>query len=1510
MGCTSAKANKVESDLERYHQEIFGVVQTGDVKRLKDILDELDRRKASTTKKENIIIFGISITLFYQFYLFSDEHFILPIFTTSTSTSSFTLPIKLMTNSSTRWTKQVMEDQIPFRNDYPRPHLRRKLWLNLNGYWSFTITSIKEIYPKNFDQIIRVPFPVESYLSGIQKRVDSKMYLWYKRNFQIKSRSWYEDSHLQYRLILHFDKVDYETVVYLNRHIVGVKHLGGYEPFSYDISSYFIKYKDNELIVRVWDPSNHWYQPRGKQLLDIKESNSIYYTPCSGIWGTVWLERVPYIHINRLQFQTKISLTDVYLKYRIDLKTATTTVFDNRSPNENIPIYSEKNFTQENKYLLDVEQNNELNENIANYEKLDFKLKISIRQKNNTKLINFISYKPNIEQEISFALNQINLWSPENPYLYQIRIDLYRMDIFVERIDSYIGFRQISLCSKKKKICLNNKPYFMSGVLDQGYWPDGLYRAPTDEAYRYDIEQIKNLGFNTIRKHMKIETSRFYYWCDVLGILVWQDMPAGDSYDGYEIELEDDKILRLHRDNTTNDLPLAQRIYEDLSQNRLILPIKTFQAKIQFEYELKAMIDFLSFHPSIIIWVLFNEGWGQYDTIRLTKWLQSYDKNRLINSASGWQDRINLGHMRDIHDYTKKIFLPSFDDENRALVLGECGGFGLMKSGWSYNSYSDNYLLTYIFEQLIINLSSRLSAMIYTQLSDIENETNGILTYNREEIKFLTPHIKRVLNNDYSRLYKLKYIWNLTSIPYTNYINLSLSKSFDLIIDIDSTYNHHFYFYICYLYSYVKITIDHYYTIILNQAHEIRDYHYISLPSNLFRGYREADGLTALSIAAGKKYKSITETLATCSEVDVNKASLSGITPLLMVAEVGWPDILDILLQRGALVDSAPSGKRAEDNKIAGSTPLIGATKYNHPECVKRLLTYHANPNHQNQSGISALMLAAEQGYFECVKLLVQAGADLELAPSGPLALTMNLCGQTPLFCAAKEGRTDIVKYLLDRGANPRVQNHYGVSTLWIPSQKGMLQVVELLLDAGAETHIAPFGNLADELNITGWTPLYAAMKSRKFDVVKLLLKRGADSNAVTKLGSTPFLLASEICDLDVIEACVEADADLDFAPSGPDADNLNITGQTALFMATLKDRVDVVKFLIEKRAQVNVQNRYGVSPLLLCAESGNQELVQALIEAGANVNIAPQGELAEENFLAGQTPLFGAAKKGHVEICEYLIKNGADINAITMTGATPLYTATEEGHLDAVILLIRHGADVNQSPKGQIARDLHIENQTPLLIACMRNHEGIIRYLIESGANVNVTSERGSSPFLAICQHNNVELARLLIRHGARHDVEAKNLYDGKINGLIVAAESGSFDILRLLVDAGLDVNYKIAGKGETAGRTPLFCACAKGFQNIVEYLVDRGADVNGTENSGLSCLHIAAAMGHADTVRILCERGANVDQQFCFEEQDVTAYDLAESQQHDHVCQVLKNFGARQLLHNTYSSHLDGIK
>lgn len=414
-------------------------------------------------------------------------------------------------------------------------------------------------------------------------------------------------------------------------------------------------------------------------------------------------------------------------------------------------------------------------------------------------------------------------------------------------------------------------------------------------------------------------------------------------------------------------------------------------------------------------------------------------------------------------------------------------------------------------------------------------------------------------------------------------------------------------------------------------------------------GMVDADGLTALSIAAGRKHKALTEYLADLPGVDVNKASESGITPLLMVAEVGWTDVMKQLLKRGAHVDAAPKGRTAEEAKIAGSTPLIGATKYNNPEAVRLLLENNANPNHQNQSGISALMLASEQGFYECVKNLCEGKANVELAPSGKTALSMNLSGQTPLFCAAKEGHLDIVKYLLERGANPNATNHYGVSVLWIPCQRGLTNIVELLLEKGANPEISPSGIEAEERSISGWTPLYAAIKSRQYAVVKILLTANANPNAVTSLGSTPFLLASEIGDLDVIKCFVEHGANLDYSPSGKEADELNITGQTALFMATLKEQNDVVQYLIEKGSRVNVKNRYGVSPLLLCAEGGNETLVRLLVSVGADVNMSPSGELAVEHILAGQTPLYGAAKKGHYNICKFLIENSADVNAETM---------------------------------------------------------------------------------------------------------------------------------------------------------------------------------------------------------------------------------------------------------------------
>ena len=693
------------------------------------------------------------------------------------SLPSLTTPLDELGSFSTRWTRRVIAESIPFLADYPRPHLRRQSWSNLNGLWSFTITDTNDTFPLQFNRTVRVPFPIESYLSGVQQRVDATMFLWYKRTFRVDPP---DPSH---RVLLHFDKVDYETVVYVNGERIDPRHVGGYDPFFYDITAYLHNDDDNEIIVRVWDPSNQWHQARGKQMLDVDDPNSIFYTPCSGIWGTVWLEHVPQTRVDRLQFKTELSSTHVQLVYRVDLFQS--------SPHPS-----------------------------------DYALKIHITQPTGETLVELNTRTTNAEAVIRFPKSNITLWSPENPYLYDVRIDLYEGSSFLERVDSYIGFRQISLCLRRKQICLNRRPYFMLGVLDQGYWPDGLYRAPTDEAYKYDIEYMKRLGFNTLRKHIKAETSRWYYWCDVLGMLVWQDMPSADSFDGYEIELEPDRLLRLHRDNQSDE--------SDSATTARMRATKGQRAKLLFERELKAMIDFLAFHPSIVIWVLFNEEWGQYDTPRLGTWLMDYDPSRLVNAVSGWQDRSGIGHMRDIHDYTSNILLPPIDDRRRALVLGECGGFGLTNTGWSYNRYNDRYFLTYAFEQLIVHRSRRLSGLIYTQLSDVENEANGLLTYDRRQLKLVSDHVQRVLKTDYSRLYKLTYVWNLTVEPYTNYHSLSLNETLDITFPTRSISFSRFYFYTCYLYSMVQIIIDGRYRILLDQAHRMRTYQYVPLPRGAF----------------------------------------------------------------------------------------------------------------------------------------------------------------------------------------------------------------------------------------------------------------------------------------------------------------------------------------------------------------------------------------------------------------------------------------------------------------------------------------------------------------------------------------------------------------------------------------------------------------------------------------------------------------------------------------------------
>jgi ankyrin repeat protein len=290
---------------------------------------------------------------------------------------------------------------------------------------------------------------------------------------------------------------------------------------------------------------------------------------------------------------------------------------------------------------------------------------------------------------------------------------------------------------------------------------------------------------------------------------------------------------------------------------------------------------------------------------------------------------------------------------------------------------------------------------------------------------------------------------------------------------------------------------------------------------------------------------------------------------------------------------------------------------------------------------------------------------------------------------------------------------------------------------------------------------------------------------------------------------------------------------------------------------------------------------------------MSPSGDLAVEHILAGQTPLYGAAKKGHYHICKFLIESGALVNAETMTGATPLYTAVEEGHFEICQLLIEYNADVNMCPHDEWAKELNINQQSPLLLACIKNNSQIAELLLENDADVNLVNERGSSPLLVVCQYNNLKLLQKLLDHGARIDQEALNLYDAKINALIIATESGSFACVKCLVENGLDVNYRIDGKGETAGRTPLFCASVKNHPDIVEYLIEHGADVNASEDSGLSCLHISATLGHDRVVEILCKNQADINQSIIIDDQPVTAYDLALTQEKTNVCNILVKYG-----------------
>jgi len=541
----------------------------------------------------------------------------------------------------TRWSKEVSPEKV--HPEYPRPQMVRKDWRNLNGLWDYAICPKDANTPQKWDGKIMVPFPAESALSGVMKRVGPDKRLWYRRGFDVPP-AWAKAGK---RVLLHFEAVDWHAVVTVNGKAVG-EHRGGYDPFTLDVTDALKSPGRQEIVVSVWDPTNAGYQPRGKQ---VRKNRGIWYSPVTGIWQTVWLEPVPKAYIRSLKIVPNVDKSVV--RVTADVPGAT------------------------DKHTI-------------------------VLQDTVTGKVVFRSVTGKAGQELTVTVEKPRLWSPDSPHLYELEVLLLshsRDSAPADSVKTYFGMRKIAVAKDAagvNRLFLNGKPLFQYGPLDQGWWPDGLYTAPTDEALRYDVEVLKKIGCNMIRKHVKIEPRRWYYHCDKLGMLVWQDMPNGNN--------------------------------------------KGDEGRKNFRRELKAMIDTHRNAPSIVMWVPFNEGWGQHDSPQIVKWLKQYDPTRLINHASGWKDR-GVGDVKDVHKYPGPGTAAL--EEKRAVDLGEFGGLGLPvkghlwwnKKNWGYRNYKTKDELVAAYSNLIAKLrpliAKGLAAAVYTQTTDVEGEVNGYLTYDR-----------------------------------------------------------------------------------------------------------------------------------------------------------------------------------------------------------------------------------------------------------------------------------------------------------------------------------------------------------------------------------------------------------------------------------------------------------------------------------------------------------------------------------------------------------------------------------------------------------------------------------------------------------------------------------------------------------------------------------------------------------------------------------------------------------
>jgi beta-galactosidase/beta-glucuronidase len=603
---------------------------------------------------------------------------------------------------TTQWGDQVTPDNA--WREYPRPMLVRSAWQNLNGLWEYAIAPRTAAAPSSYEGKILVPFCIESALSGVARKFTPADRLWYRRSWTVPA-DWRGQ-----RVLLHFGAVDYSCVLWLNGALVG-SHTGGSDAFHFDVTDY-LRDGANEIVLAVTDPTDTGEQPRGKQQLDPR---GIWYTPVSGIWQTVWAEPVPRdVHLAELRFTPDLA-------------------------NSRLRVAALVNAAVEDNALA---------------------IRLTASAKGQTVATTIVR----ANREGWLTLPNPTLWSPDNPFLYDLKAELVRVEsphgdrtkakdrarlpAFgateraayagtrvlpgnpIDTVTSYFAMREVSLGAGPKveqpTLRFNGRHLFQHGPLDQGWWPDGLLTPPSDAAMAWELEWLKRAGFNMLRKHIKIEPARYYYHCDRLGLLVWQDMPSGFN-----------RQLRNQR--------------EDEGE-----PIRLSASREQHELELRRMIGALSNHPSIVMWVIHNEGWGQYETPALYGWVKAIDPTRWCNAITGWLE-MNIGDVYDIHTYQEVPLIP-VNKPDRAVVVGEYGGVGWPVSGhlwdaskrnWGYQTYQDETAYAAALKKKLSAIAAQhrdqgLAAAVYTQTSDVEGEVNGFLTYDRRREKISPAELAKL----------------------------------------------------------------------------------------------------------------------------------------------------------------------------------------------------------------------------------------------------------------------------------------------------------------------------------------------------------------------------------------------------------------------------------------------------------------------------------------------------------------------------------------------------------------------------------------------------------------------------------------------------------------------------------------------------------------------------------------------------------------------------------------------